>query len=390
MSASLHGTRATSLFLFILALPPATAFVTLSQSRYGAQLDGIRALQHGNYTGHTQSALGFLWTYPERTDDNRGLGGGIAWAWDPALCPHLLDYFKEDLFFAELVRCEDLQAAMHRAFASWSANHRAISFVDVTQECQTLHGAVLPNCSLVEIWVTARDPTEGTGAEAATATPTIAANEIDFRYTNGEYAQTWNHAQGRYNPRRVIETVGGVIAFGGRRTNPEESLCWYLDSTFCSHFHQLKNYSSPSNVQTAGFAIVITIALLALLSTMIQLTLVLQPHLCRVGKTKLGDPTRCEESVDALARWTLCGTALRFVLITTPWLFYRQIFLPCFECYDFEAAATHEVGHILGLGHPDMASTSAGPPHSHSSKSVHTLCTGDTNGRAGSAASSRP
>jgi len=32
-----------------------------------------------------------------------------------------------------------------------------------------------------------------------------------------------------------------------------------------------------------------------------------------------------------------------------------QIFEPCFECFDFEGAAVHEVGHVLGLGHPNTA-----------------------------------
>ena len=32
-------------------------------------------------------------------------------------------------------------------------------------------------------------------------------------------------------------------------------------------------------------------------------------------------------------------------------------FDPCFSCYDFQAAMTHEIGHVLGLGHPDVAST---------------------------------
>jgi len=38
-----------------------------------------------------------------------------------------------------------------------------------------------------------------------------------------------------------------------------------------------------------------------------------------------------------------------------PPLFWFEIFLPCWECYDFEAAASHEVGHALGLYHPDQA-----------------------------------
>ena len=36
-------------------------------------------------------------------------------------------------------------------------------------------------------------------------------------------------------------------------------------------------------------------------------------------------------------------------------IFYVHFFLPCWQCYDFEAAIAHEIGHVLGFGHPDTA-----------------------------------
>ena len=37
-----------------------------------------------------------------------------------------------------------------------------------------------------------------------------------------------------------------------------------------------------------------------------------------------------------------------------PPLCYTYIFRPCMDCYDFEAAVAHEIGHILGFHHPDV------------------------------------
>ena len=81
------------------ATPAADAWVTISQSRFGAQLSTIRAQYGVNssvpYSIRVQNMLGYLWTSPEAPQSHRGLGGGIAWAWDPALCDTLLDRFHE-------------------------------------------------------------------------------------------------------------------------------------------------------------------------------------------------------------------------------------------------------------------------------------------------------
>jgi len=118
-----------------------SGWVTISQARFGGQIDAIARQFQGLNTvndPNVQQKLGYLWSFPEDADDTTGLGGGITWQWDPKLCDGIIDKFDEDFFFIPFIQCSDLKASMHRAFASWSDNHKDINFVEVTEECKAI------------------------------------------------------------------------------------------------------------------------------------------------------------------------------------------------------------------------------------------------------------
>ena len=350
------------------------AWVTISQSRYGAQVEDIRALFDNSTAPSTKPAqqlLGYTWRVPEAPTSHDGLGSGITWAWDPNLCSQILPMFQEDFFFVPFVTCSMIKAAMGRGFASWSANSARLSFTDVTTQCEEI-GQLNEQCPLAEIWVTAivaesssgpsgESLTSGTtgvpiaeanvetgdfaigdGVSAALALPRPAFS-ANFVYTNGV----------RPNAPIVIETRGARISFN---TN----LCWYLDSTFCSFFHQMK--SAAPNLKADDINWIVRGVLLLIWSLAIcVMCFQLLSIFCASRKSKSRATNgQCQAWIDSLHRRSMLGISLRLILIIAPPAFYVQIFIPCWECYDFEAAATHEVGHVLGLSHPDNVAESLG------------------------------
>ena len=278
----------------LFQLPP--AWITQSQSILGAQVEEIRDQFAGVPLAadrNIYSTLGFLWSFPELSNDTRGLGGGITYAWDPELCGQLEPTFRENEDMAH-INCADIKASVHRAFGAWASNSRFIKFNDVTHECEAL-GYMDANttergfapavaagldshdgCPLAEIWITPMQRADSAAAEDSSAVSTgrrsrrrrlassssssfssssagrrlaedgvaVATAESyytlrdDFRYTNGVGARTRNGANETV-PRQVVETYAGTLYIGVDGADGE-TLCWYLDSEFCSFFHNMK------------------------------------------------------------------------------------------------------------------------------------------------------
>jgi len=443
-----------------------SGWVTLSQSSYGGQIDDIARQFHGLNdadTPHIQQKLGYLWTQPEDATDRTGLGGGITWQWDPKLCDALIDKFDEDFWFVPFIQCSDLKASMHRAFASWSDNHKDINFVEVTEECKDI-GQDYEGCELAEVFVTAlpkpnttldmemdmeseddgggrmlheegaykaTSPTLAMGggdSAAATALP-YARYSATFRYTNGHrpytrtpdqaafqssdattlssgtlqrvgkqvtivdgkvhylgqvYEVTWvGEPPPTWRTTDYIATVDGevggnvTLVEGGMFLNPEAKkslrvietigakisfntdFCWYLDSTFCSFFHQLKNVEGLSPAYALLLVQTILFSIFSLAATLIifQLARVVIGTACHKTEPDRSCRDACRDKtkrfMDEISKWGTIGLTFRLICLWTPPVAYAYLFLPCWSCFDFEGAATHEVGHVLGLSHPD-------------------------------------
>lgn len=203
-----------------------SAWTTTTQARFGTSLSRIVNESNGIGTGNTQGSLGYLWSLPASSTDHTGLGGSITWAWDPNLCTKLLPKFNEDFWGISFISCASLKASMHRAFATWGANHRHIKFTEVTDVCAA-EGQLHSGCTRAEVWVTSliNNPSSTAPLEAALAVPNPRFSTT-FRYTNG--LQPYIAFGAFKQPRSVPEVIGGTISF------QTDSICWYLDSDFCS------------------------------------------------------------------------------------------------------------------------------------------------------------
>ena len=327
----------------------------------------------------------FSWSLPPSSSSDDSLGNGITYAIDPFLCEQLLPRFREqsqDTWAKVLnlgvtfVDCADIYDAFGRAFGTWSSNHKLIAFKDVSKLCANGGNANAKSmgCELAEVTINAREPTQ--------AETDLAAWVIDYPSKGTSSAWT-RKPNGRRTTAGIDVPNGYAIRFSTMTFNTAQ--CWYLDNTFCAPLHAL----------TVIVDLMLRVGLLLLwILGFVMLVLWLfsagqQAHAeisadgdhlessrgARVGAGFRTQPMSRPEAgawrrrlsccraagsglLDAVERLSGLNTTLCLLLLVAPPLIYIRIYLPCKECYDFEAAAAHEIGHILGFFHPNQEGVS--------------------------------
>ena len=296
---------------------------------------------------------------PLAAEDTTGLGGGIAYAWDPTLCDTITEYVKEKVLGQNLAGCDDIKNSFKRSMLQWTMNHRYINAYDVTGQCEVLQGgasSVTAECPLVELWVTSAkgvdpalvDPAtsvlDGGNIVAATVLNATAGTDL---VTAGARAagHAFRHTNGVVSKNDVIENTKATIHFGAN-----DDVCWYLDTDFCASFaYELRKHGADS-AETIFLAMTFLLWCFAIATMAYRLSDLAQMFCCKDRLTKkMG---LFDMSIE-IAEWNSLVFTIQVIGILIPPIFFYEIIHPCFTCYNFEAASAQQIGHVLGLGHPN-------------------------------------
>ena len=308
------------------------------------------------------SSGGFRWTVPEAISSSSGLGGGLSYVVDENFCADMLGRFPErdlidgyEISALQFVHCADLRNALQRGFATWADNHRLISFTDVatTTACvpsSSRTGVLLDACPW-ELYVGTDDGTTYGGLAAYVMNHrTSALNPTGWHRTGVRSASGEHSSSGDAHARSVMRF--------------QNHLCWYLDATFCYYFQV---WQDVHNLDVLLIVRLILASVFGLAVLRLAAIVFWAFVACSVGKRELPlspdasarKPNCCAAACTAclnyLSSLSPAANILLIFCLTFPPIFYERIFLPCWECYDFESVIAHETGHVLGFGHPDEA-----------------------------------
>ena len=343
---------------FPTRLPLQPMLLTLLWSAFPADgfvLNGGVSLATTNLSYFPSGA--YRWTVPASGTSTDGLGLGISWVLDDGFCADMVGLFPERdiLPFGltlpsafQFVHCSDIRDAMQRGFATWSANHRLIKFVDVSTAAPCASAS------------------SRTGAMSDTCPWELFVGTDDGLTHTSLAAYVTNHRRSEVDPQwfaQEVRSSSGVPAYGidahARSVMRFQThLCWYLDATFCWYFQQLQE-DHGLDVLLLTRALLFSLFGLAVFRLFLILFWCLVALFCLRGeqlssvRKRSGCSAGCSACLEYLSSLSPCANLVVLFFLIFPLIFYDRIFLPCHQCYDFEAAVAHEAGHVLGFGHPD-------------------------------------
>ena len=341
------------------------------------------------------------WTTPESNTDPSGLGKGIAYVIEEDFCEKMIPSFRDCSGSDCWVNCHEINGAILRAFANYEANHALLRFVNVTEpcmrepavaacranietqctelglednfDCVSQRGNCTKLCTEAELFITSE--------EMASHETTVGGDTIAFvkHWKSVGLTEAESALITEANPRLPTgdhpSFTNGIIR-KSTFTVLRNHKCFYLDNTFCGGLHDMENRN--------GISVIVFFAIVCFLSFTIAMVILLI-KLCRAGctfaKHKGGWSRGFHDSLQILSDRLMLTWVVLFLVISGPTVRHArprrrarprrppaahrgapspssQIFFevvqPCMDCFDFEAMTTHEVGHVLGLGHPDV------------------------------------
>lgn len=297
-----------------------------------------------------------LWSLPSDAYSHEGLAGGITFAIHPLFCEQMKPRFPEEsqgAFGVSFLSCDRLRQAVLGAFNTWAINHKRIHFEDVTKACWSQ-------------W-TEGETTECPNAELLITTDQSYTGNLGGLDVSNFAAFVQNQKLGGGREPTVVPalTSGVQLAQGKGLTRSQMTIstgiCWYLDTTFCYHFHSLNDAGWDVVLLMRILISFICVACACIMAYILIAGLKQALHPRKKSRNSASNPgkvfgKRCDALLFFLARMPLFALLFSlFFLIAAP-TFYFMIFLPCWDCYDFKATVAHEVGHVLGFDHPDANS----------------------------------
>ena len=397
--------------LVALGVEQSQGWTTVSQAKRDPVAESLSTMQK------SRGAIFRLWDFPDAvswgygqepiatigrtklTDLAEQMGGAIPYAFDPSMCTVLDQNFGYNLWGVEFDTCGEIAQAIRSAFDAWSRNHPRVHFADMTNECLALQtyravnstGIDSTPCKLARIWLTT------TNLPAADDNTAVTAGEYKFK-------DRWRHTNGRW------ATMAGYVTERATIAMRRQGTCFYLDDTFCAPIHQGKKSVGAATLLIAFRILLFAIFGIVLADVVMQtggnirrqleVSKRTATHHRRPSQRKLRElqrrikdsPNDCERkqhqialnqamASDQVARkrtlqglvksmqeddeytaileeleqanWVAWG--LRIFFLIAPLVVSTMLVDPCFSCYDFQAAVTKQVGHVLGIGNADLA-----------------------------------